>query len=224
MSKYSYKQEFWELGFTSINDHDAAKPQCVLYYAVLSIESLKKKKLKRHLETKHPQHVKKNRIYFQHRDAELKRSRFCSATNPTLLASKQATLASYVVAQRIAREMKPHTIGEQLVRPAATDMARLICGDDVASKLQSVSLSNDTVKSRIADLSLNIKKQVVARMKKAGKWSYQFDESTDTGKNAQLMVYVRCEGDMDLEEEFLFCTPLTTTATGADIFNVVNNF
>ena len=38
------------------------------------------------------------------------------------------------------------------------------------------------------------------------------------------MVYVRYEGDMDLEEEFLFCTPLTTTATGADIFNVVDNF
>ena len=38
------------------------------------------------------------------------------------------------------------------------------------------------------------------------------------------MVYVKYEGDMDLEEEFLFCTPLTTTATGADIFNVVGNF
>jgi len=46
-------------------------------------------------------------------------------------------------------------------------------------------------------------------MKKAGKWSYQLDESTDTGKDAQLMFYVRYEGDMDLEEEFLFCTPLT---------------
>ena len=120
--------------------------------------------------------------------------------------------------------MKPHTIEERLVKPAAIDMARLPCGDNVASKLHSVSLSNDTVKSRIADLSLIIKKQVVARMKKAGKWSYQLDESTDTGKNAQLMVYVRYEGDMDLEEEFLFYTLLTTTATGADIFNVVDNF
>ena len=165
--------------------------------------------------------MKKNRIFFQHRETELIRSRICSETNPALLASKQATLASYVVSLRIGREMKGHTIGERLVKPAATDMARLMCGDNVASKLQSVSLSNDTVKSRIADLSLNIKNQVVARITKAGKWSYQLDV---TGKNAQLMVYVRYEGDMDLEEEFLFCTPLTTTATGADIFNVVDNF
>ena len=58
--------------------------------------------------------------------------------------------------------MKPHTIEERLVKPAAIDMARLMFGDNVASKLQSVSLSNDTVKSRIADISLNIKNQVVA--------------------------------------------------------------
>ena len=120
--------------------------------------------------------------------------------------------------------MKPHTIGERLEKHAAIDMARLMCDDNAASKLQSVSLSRDTVKIRIEDLSLNIKNQVVAQMKKAGKWSYQLDQSTDTGKNAQLMVYVRYEGDMDLEEEFLFCTPLTTTATGADTFNVVDNF
>jgi len=92
------------------------------------------------------------------------------------------------------------------------------------SKVQSVSLSNNTVESHIADLSLNINDEVVARMKKAGKWSYQLDESTDTGKNAQLMVYVRYEGDTDLEEQFLFCTPLTTTATGTDICNVVDSF
>ena len=29
---------------------------------------------------------------------------------------------------------------------------------------------------------------------------------------------------MGLEEEFLFCTPLTTIATGPHIFNVVDNF
>ena len=29
---------------------------------------------------------------------------------------------------------------------------------------------------------------------------------------------------MNLEEDFLFCKPLTTTATGTDIFNVVDNF
>jgi len=44
MSKYSYKQEFSELGFTFINDHGAAKPQCVLCYVVLPNDSPRKNK------------------------------------------------------------------------------------------------------------------------------------------------------------------------------------
>ena len=91
MSKYSYKQEFLDLGFTSIKDHGAERPQCVLCYKVLSNEFLKKIIFKRHLETKHPQYVKKNHIFFQHLETELIRSRIRSETNPALLASKQAT-------------------------------------------------------------------------------------------------------------------------------------
>ena len=64
----------------------------------------------------------------------------------------------------------------------------------------------------------------MVRMKKARKWSYQLNESTDTGKYAQLMVYVRYECDTDLEEKSPLCTPLTTSAIDADIFNVVDNF
>ena len=45
--------------------HDIEKPQCVLCYAVLSAESMKPLKLKRHLETKHPEHVKKDLDFFK---------------------------------------------------------------------------------------------------------------------------------------------------------------
>uniref|UniRef100_A0A8C4QEF0 DUF4371 domain-containing protein n=1 Tax=Eptatretus burgeri TaxID=7764 RepID=A0A8C4QEF0_EPTBU len=147
----------------------------------------------------------------------------CCPTNP-LLATTQATLASYLIAQRIARKMKPHTIGEQLVKLAAMDMARLVCSDDAAKKMQSILLSDNTIHSRIVYLSRDIKDQVVAHMKKAGKWSYQLDESTDVKIDVQLMSLGRYEDEMDLEEEFLFCTPMKTTTTGANIFNVVDNF
>ncbi|XP_014664178.1 PREDICTED: protein FAM200A-like [Priapulus caudatus] len=73
-------------------------------------------------------------------------------------------------------------------------------------------------------MSLDIKAQVIARMKKAGAWSYQLDESTDVGKDAQLLVFTRYEGDTDIEEQFLICTPLETTTTGLDIFNVLDTF
>ena len=74
----------------------------------------------------------------------------------------------------------------------------------MATKLQSILLLDNTVKSCIADLSLNITDQVVARMKKAGKWSYQLDESTDTGKDPQLKVFVRYEVRPTWRKSFIF--------------------
>jgi hypothetical protein len=224
MAKRSYNEAFLNFGFTHISDRGTVKPQCVLCCEVLSNESMKANKLKRHLETKHSDHVNKDRAYFEQREAALKLRRFETPSNPALLAAKQATLASYLVAQRIARKMKAHTIGEELVKPAAIDMVKLMCGDDAAKKIQPVPLSNDTVRSRIVDMSLDIKDQVVARMKETGKYSYALDESTDVGNDAQLMVFVRYEGSMDLEEEFLFCSPLETTTTGADVFAMVDKF
>ena len=38
------------------------------------------------------------------------------------------------------------------------------------------------------------------------------------------MVFVRFEGEVDLEEECLLCTPFKPTTTGADIFSTINDF
>ena len=73
MTKRSYKQEFLDLGFTSINDRGTVKPLCVLCYEVLSNESLKKNKLKKYLETKRPQHGKK-RIFLRIEKGHLKKA------------------------------------------------------------------------------------------------------------------------------------------------------
>ena len=65
-------------------------------------------------------------------------------------------MALYVVALSIARKMKLHTIREQIDKSTAIDTVKLIYDDDLALKLQSVLWSNNTVKSHIANLSLNI--------------------------------------------------------------------
>ena len=44
---------------------DIEKPQRVLCHAVLSAESMKTSKVKRHLETKHPEHAKKDLDFFK---------------------------------------------------------------------------------------------------------------------------------------------------------------
>ena len=57
--------------------------------------------------------------------------------------------ASYLVALRIAKAKKPHTIAEELLLPATKDIVRVMLGADYVGKLNTISLSNNTVSKRI---------------------------------------------------------------------------
>ena len=223
-AKRKYKPEYLNYGFTYLVDKGIVKPQCVICNEVLSNESFKDNKLKRHLQTKHSKPSDKNREFFERKEQNLKKQRIDSVSSHYICTLKQATLASCVVAWHIARAKKPHSIGEKLIKPAAIEMVRLMCGDDVAKKLDIVPLSNDTVQRRIASMSLNVKEQLVSSIKQGGEYSLQIDESTDVSDDAQLLVYVRYLGENTLEEEFLFCRALETTTRGEDIFALVDSF
>lgn len=225
MAKRRYKEQFLDLGFTEIEDHGVSKPQCVLCMEVLSNESLKENKLKRHLETKHPAFLNNDRGFFERKEMQLKRQKFDTQCDKGPFSlHRTTTMASYLAAWIIAKQKKPHTIGENLVKPAAVEMVRIVCGDDTAKKIQQIPLSNDTVHSRIIDMSIDIKNQVIEALKTSGKFSLQLDESTDISDEAQLMAYVRYQGATDMQEEFLFCKPFHSHTTGEDIFKMVDSF
>ena len=103
-------------------------------------------------------------------------------------------------------------------------MVREVCGANQVKKIESIPLSNDTVRARISVMSNDINDQVIISIKAAGQFSMQLDESTDLTKNAQLLVYARFPGSTDLEEAFLFCRPLLTTTKGLDIFELVDSY
>ena len=88
--------------------------------------------------------------------------------------------------------MKAHTIAESLITPAAKILVRQVIGEEAAAKLDIVPLSNNTVKNRIEDMSVNIAVQVIAGVK-ASKFGFsiQLDESTDVTECCQLLMYVR---------------------------------
>ncbi|XP_042213300.1 protein FAM200A-like [Homarus americanus] len=144
--------------------------------------------------------------------------------NTTVFYVRQATIASYLVAKRIAKCKQPHTNGENLVKLAVLDMVRTVIGDDAVKKTETIPLSNNTLSRRIQEMSAYIKEQVVTAIKESGKFSLQLDESTDVSDDAQLLVYARYQGKSDMEENFLFCKRLETTTTGEDLFKLVDNF
>ena len=83
--------------------------------------------------------------------------------------------------------------------------AKLIFEYKSVYKLGQISLSNDTIKNRIDEMSEDIKLQVITNITNSPYFSLQLDESTDISHTSQLLVYVRYIRDNKVEEEFLFC-------------------
>ena len=79
-------------------------------------------------------------------------------------------------------------------------------GREKASQtMKQISLSNDTIKSRIHEMSDNIKSKVLSKIDTSPVFALQLDESTDISNLSQLLVYVRYVADERINEEFLFC-------------------
>ena len=93
-----------------------------------------------------------------------KRARFNANATITscgfVSVDKPILTASYEVAYLIAKQGKPHIIGEILVKPGVMQLAKIKLGKEVGNKLSLVPLSNDVVKSRINDISEDILSQI----------------------------------------------------------------
>ena len=222
--KRNYRNDFIEYGFTSIMDKDIEKPQCVIYLKILCPESMKASKLKDHLNRTHPLLLSKPREFFERQADINKIQRLDAPGKDCAYDSRDASHASYEVSWLIARNKKSHTIDEELIKPAAEVMTRLMCGGEQEKKLELIPLSNDTITRRIKDMSIDIKQQLIARVHKSVNFAIQLDEINDISSNAQLMVYVRYQGSRDIEEDILFCQSLDTTTKGIDIFSKTNYF
>ena len=105
---------------------------------------------------------------------------------------KPHLLASYKVAYRILKAMKPHALAEEVIKPCVVDMADIILGDGAVRKLKQVALLNNTISRRIKDLSIDIRDQLISDLKTSPqKISIQLDESTDVSNYSQLICCVR---------------------------------
>ena len=51
-------------------------------------------------------------------------------------ADKPLLMASYHVAYKVAKSKKPHTIAEEVIKPCALDMAKIVLGKEASNKLK----------------------------------------------------------------------------------------
>lgn len=188
--KRSYSDGFLKYGFIDIVSNGVEKPQCVLCMKVLSAESMKPSKLQRHLQTNHCHLQHKDLTFFERKANTLKRSRM-DTSGSFQQRNRAAVEVSFQLSLRIAKAKKPHTIAEELILPCAKDINRIMIGTEAEKKLNVLSLSDNTVQRRITMMSEDIRDQVVDKMRSAGRFSLQVDESTDISSCAQLIAFVR---------------------------------
>ena len=96
--------------------------------------------------------------------------------------------------------------------PAAKIMVKNVIEVEASTKLEIVSLSNNTVKNRIKEMFIDSADQVISGEKdsKFG-FSMQLDESTDITNSAQLLIYVRYSTqDNDVKTELLISKELSS--------------
>ncbi len=114
--KQKYSEEYINYRFTSILADGIGKSQWVLCFKVLGNDSLRPSKLKHHLQTIHPHYAEKDPDFFRSHISSFRKQKLDGAC-----AFQQQTSsvveASYEVALKMAKQKKPYTIGETLIKP-----------------------------------------------------------------------------------------------------------
>ncbi|XP_075034451.1 zinc finger BED domain-containing protein 5-like [Mixophyes fleayi] len=214
-----YDDTYLDLGFTFVDVNQEERPQCALCLKILSSESMIPSKLKRHLETNHPDMANKSRDYFIRRLKELKDQKgtfFKQASIPT-----NALLASYKVAYRVAKCKKPHTIAEELILPAAVDMVTIMVGESAGKLLSKVPLSNNIMSRRKQHMAEDLNNQLIEKMK-GKEFALQLDEATDSNKDAHLICYTRFVVGDNIVGDLLFCKSITAGTKAQDLFQIID--
>ncbi|CAN7945441.1 unnamed protein product [Ixodes hexagonus] len=134
----------------------------------------------------------------------------------------KALLASYKVAHRIAQSKKPHTVGEELILPAAIDIVSAMLGESSAEQIRSVPLSDNTVARRICDMSEDTEDQLLEKLRD-NRFTLQVDEATDSAKDCHLIAYIRvCSGTV--HEDFFFCKKIAVRTTAEELFEICDSY
>ena len=159
----------------------------------LSNETVVPSKLSRHFSKKHGNLSEKPASYFK-RLLEERKQQSVTFTK-TIQVSTKSQHASYLAAEIIANNSKPHTEAENVIFPACSAIVKTMFGPEAEEKIRQIPLSNDTIRRRICDMSTDIQVTVISSVKQSKMFTMQVDESADISGKAQLIAFIRFVSD-----------------------------
>jgi hypothetical protein len=208
------------MGFSCTGDTHDPRPWCLVYGEKLSNEAMVLSKLKRHLFSKHSHLIDKNITCFQ----RLLKSQSQQSKNMIKIVkiSEKSQESSYIVTELVAKTMKPHTIGEQIILPACREIVKIFFVIEAEQEILKIPLSDNKISRRINNMSEVIEHQVLNKLHDSHRFALQLDESINLSGKTQLLVFVRMVVD-DISENCFCCKALPETMRGEDVFKVLDD-
>ena len=161
--KRKYQDNYLDFGFTFLIEDDLQIPQCVVCMKTLSNSTIKPASLKQHQANAHPSMMSKNRSFFESKLSSLKRQKL-DQTGMFWRTNKAAVHASYAIALHVAKTKQPHNIGETLLKPYILESVKLVLGEKASQTMKQISLSIDTIKSRIHECRIILRAKCRLRL------------------------------------------------------------
>ena len=122
-------------------------------------------KLSRHFSKQHGYLSDKLASYFK-RLLE-KRKQQSGTFTKTFQVSTKSQHASYLVAEIMAKNSKPHTEAEKVIFPACNAIEKTMFGAEAEDKIKQIPLSYDTIRRRFCDMSTDIQDTVISSVKQS---------------------------------------------------------
>jgi hypothetical protein len=132
-TKRKFDEDYIKYGFVASVKDDSI-PTCIVCFNSLANASMVPNKLERHLHLKHPELKEKPKDYF----VRLKQNSMNQAKKLKSFTTipDKAQMASYHIAQMLAKNKKSHLDGESVIIPALTIAAEIMIGHETAEKFK----------------------------------------------------------------------------------------
>lgn len=183
------------------------------------VAAAKEYNLRRHYNTKHPK-LKELQGESRTKKIDSLKNQLLSQQDVFQKKRKESdacTIASFKVAQLLAKSGRPFTDGE-FVKDCLIQIADAFC-PETKDAFKNVGLSRMTMQRRIVDLASNSLDQLKRKSNDIVHFSAALDESTDASDTAQLLVFIRGVTEtFEVHQELASLASLHGRVTGLEIF------
>ena len=111
------------------------------------------------MQSKHPDLAKKPHLYFQIVREDM--HEHVSALKNMVVEDNSLLNASNLIAHQIEENKKPHTIGDELVKPCMLQASEVVLGKQAVHKLTVIPMFANTVKRGIEEITEDIVNQAI---------------------------------------------------------------